>query len=61
MADTNDAVGAPVVVELTENDIPGAALAEPLESHTVPSLKWWLLCRGIKVPSSWKKQQLIAR
>lgn len=61
MADTNNAVGAPVVVELTEDDIPGAALAEPLESHTVPSLKWWLLCRGIKVPSSWKKQRLIAR
>ena len=30
MADTNNAVGAPVVVELTEDDIPGAALAEPL-------------------------------
>ena len=61
MANTSAAVGTPVVVELTENDIPGAALAEPLESHTVPALKWWLLCRGIKVPSSWKKQRLIAR
>ena len=45
----------PVVVELTEDDIPGAALSEPLDSHTMPALKWWLLCRGIKVPSSWKK------
>ena len=61
MADTSDAVRAPVVVELTEDDILGAALAEPLESHTLPSLKWWLLCRGIKAPSSWKKQRLIAR
>ena len=41
MADTNDAVEAPVVVELTEDDIPGAALAE---SHAEPSLKWWLMC-----------------
>ena len=29
MADTNDTVGVPVVVELTEDDKPGAALAEP--------------------------------
>ena len=61
MANTSDAVRAPVVVELTEDDIPGAAPAEPLESHIVPSLKWWLLCRGIKALSSWKKQRLIAR
>ena len=61
MADTSDAVRVPVVVELTEDDIPGAALAEPLEFHTVPSLKWWLLCQGIKAPSSWKKQRLIAK
>ena len=33
-------------VELTEEDIQGAALKEPLESHTVHALKWWLLCRG---------------
>jgi hypothetical protein len=29
-------------------DIPGAELAEPFEKHPVPSLRWWLLCRGIK-------------
>ena len=45
-----------VVVELTAKDIPGADLSEPLESHTVPSLRWWLLCCGIKVPASVKKQ-----
>ena len=38
--DMSDTVRAPVVVELTEDDIPGAAVAEPLESHAVPSLKW---------------------
>ena len=37
--------------ELTENDIPGAILTEPLEKSTVPALKWWLLCRGIQAPS----------
>ena len=51
MADTSDAGSTPVVVELTEDDIPGAALTEPLESHTVYALKWWLLCHGIKVPA----------
>ena len=37
MVDMSYAVRAPVVVELTEDNIPGAALAEPLESHIVPS------------------------
>ena len=35
-------------VQLTEADVPGAALSDPLESYTVPELRWWLLCRGIK-------------
>ena len=48
-------------VELTEEDIPGAALKEPLESHTVHALKWWLLCRGEKAPTSWKKAQYVSR
>ena len=50
-----------VTIELDESDIPAAVLSTPLESHTVPELKWWLLCRGIKPPSSMKKAQLIAR
>ena len=54
MADTSGAAKASDEAELTEDDIPGAALADPLESHTVPALKWWLLCHEIKVPSSWK-------
>ena len=37
-----------VSVTLTAADIPGADLSEPLESHAVPALRWWLLCRGLK-------------
>ena len=48
-------------LELSENDIPGARLSEPLESHNVQALRWWLLCHGIKAPSSWKKSNLISR
>ena len=47
----------PVSVTLTATDIhyvPGATVSEPLESHAVPALKWWLLCRGLKVPTSWR-------
>ena len=43
------------------DDIPGAALKEPLESHTVHELKWWFLCRGEKAPTSWKKAQYVSR
>ena len=50
-----------VIVQLTEDDIPGAKLQEPLEAHAIPALQWWLLCRGIKAPSSWRKPQLIER
>jgi len=50
-----------VSVTLTAADIPGADLSEPLESHAVPALRWWLLCRGLKVPSSLRKEQVIDR
>ena len=33
----------PVSVTLSVADIPGADLSEPLESHAVASLRWWLL------------------
>ena len=46
-------------ITLTPEDIPGASLSQPYEVHTVSALRWWLLCRGIKAPSSWKKQVLI--
>ena len=51
--------GSSSVDELTENDIPGAILHEPLESATVHALRWWLLCRGIQAPTSWRKAKLI--
>ena len=51
----------PFSVVFTAGDIPGATSDEPLESHAVPTLRWWLLCRGLKVPTNWRKQQLVAR
>ena len=55
--------GRPLVmkaVELNEDDIPGAHLSEPFESHNVQALKWWLLCHGIRALSTWKKSNLIS-
>ena len=34
-------------VDLTETDIPGESLEEPLDSQNVSALRWWLLCHGI--------------
>lgn len=48
-----------VTLVLTEDDIPGASLREPFESHTVAELCWWLLCRGITVPTKWNKAQVV--
>ena len=50
-----------VSVQLTEDDIPGAKLSEPLEKHINHALRWWLFCRGIQVPVSLTKLKLIAR
>ena len=36
-----------VQVELVQEDIPGAALQEPLDVQNVAALHWWLQCRGI--------------
>ena len=57
----DESCSSSVTVTLTEEDIPGAKLQEPLETHAIPALQWWLLCRGIKTPSSWKKPQIIER
>ena len=38
-------------VKLNDTDIPGAHLDEPFEAHNVAVLRWWLLCRGIKLTS----------
>ena len=43
MADTSSMVIASDEAELMENDISCAALADRLDSHKVPVLKWWLL------------------
>ena len=48
-------------VTLSPEDIPGAILSKPYEKHTMPALRWWLLCRGIKAPASWRKRALIDR
>ena len=48
-------------VTLTAADIPGAELSQPVEKHAVAALRWWLLCRGIKAPTSMKKKDLISR
>ena len=48
-------------VVLTEDDIPGTKLKEPLEFHTVSKLHLWLLCRGIVPTTSMKKDQLICK
>ena len=60
-ANGQNVAAALVVVELGENNIPEAALRAPLESHTVPELKWWLLCLRNKPSSPQKKVQLIGR
>ena len=39
-------------VTLEEKDIEGASLEEPLDSKTVPQLRWWLLCHGVHVPTN---------
>ena len=58
---TSSSSSRSVAVKLTAKDIPGADLKEPLETYGVPALQWWLLCQGIKAPSSWRKSQLIDR
>ena len=55
----SDSATIPLV--LTEQDIPGAALNELLGQHTMPELRWWLLCHGIQVTASLRKNQLIKR
>ena len=53
--------GVRLIVCLTEDDVPGASLDKPLERQSILALKRWLLCRGIEMPHSTKKNQLLAR
>ena len=62
------AVGAEIAstgidqIALTAADIPGAILnLSFLSSYTVPELRWWLLCRGISVPTTLNKKHLVER
>ena len=57
MAEHSDSSRELLRVELTENDIPGAVLSTPFKDPTVPALKWWLLCRGIKL--SWLRDVVL--
>ena len=45
MAVLEDAVSLSPIV-LTEDDVPGAKLLRPLETHTIRELSWWIECRG---------------
>ena len=44
-------------VGLNDTDIPGAHLDEPFETHNVAAPRWWLLCRGVRVPTSFRKHK----
>ena len=48
-------------VTLSPENIPGANLSESYEGHTISALRLWLLCKGNKARTSWKKQELISR
>jgi len=50
-----------LLLQLSEDDVPGATLAEPIEKQSVPALKRGLLCRGVEMPNSARKIQLIKR
>ena len=44
---------------LTEDDVPGSSLSEPMEEQNVLALKWWLLCYDVEVASNIRKKQLL--
>ncbi len=60
MQEGNAGSNCAVIVSL-EEDIEGATLDEPLETKTIPQLRWWLLCHGSEPPASEKKPSLIKR
>ena len=49
------------VVHLTEADVPGASLTEPLERQSVPSLRRWLLCHEVEMPCSARKKHILEK
>ena len=57
----NEAETEAGVVDEAAGDISGVELTEPLDKQPVAALRWWLLCRGIKIPTSVRKKDLIHR
>ena len=51
----------PTEVVLLPEDIDGASVSKPYDKHTIPALRRWLLCEGIKVASLWKKKDYLDR
>ena len=49
------------VIQLNTCDIPGVFVSKPIECYTMPELRWWLLCKGIKALASWNKKKLLSR
>lgn len=43
-----------LLLQLSEDDVPGATLAKPIEKQSILTLKQWLLCQGVKMPNSAK-------
>ena len=48
-------------ITLKEANVPGALLSEPVASHTIPQLRWWLFCCGVSAPTSWNKTKPLSR
>ena len=48
-----------LTVTLAESDIPGAILTD--QPYNARAYRWWLLCRGVKAPTSWKKNRLLSK
>ena len=61
MAEAGPGPSLAVAVHLTEDDVRGASLVEPMEKQSIPALKRWLLCRGVEMPYSARKKQLLDR
>lgn len=50
-----------VEVQLTDADVDGAELNEPLERATVCALRRWLTCHGVNFAANTRKPELIER
>ena len=55
MQECTSSSSSTVMLILEAEDIEGATLEEPLETKTIPQLRWWLLCHGIEPTASEKK------